>query len=106
MSTSRAGRGTDPGRESRAHATTTPTTPHHHHADDRRDARGPLGDARQRERSDAPFVEEYFTAENIDCLESDPIVARAYRVTRFFNAEVRQIRQNAEWGGWRFAGRE
>jgi hypothetical protein len=52
------------------------------------------------------FVEEYFTAENIDCLESDPIAARAYRVTRFFNAEVGQIRQNAEWGGWRFAGRE
>ena len=52
------------------------------------------------------FVEEYFTAENIDCLESDPIVARAYRVTRFFNAEVGQIRQNAEWSGWRFAGRE
>jgi hypothetical protein len=52
------------------------------------------------------FVEEYFTAENVDSLESDPIVARACRVTRFFNAEVGQIRQNAEWGGWRFAGRE
>ena len=54
----------------------------------------------------AAFVEEYFTADNVDCLESDAIAARAYRVIRFFNAEVGQIRQNAEWGGWRFAGRQ
>jgi len=47
------------------------------------------------------FIQEYFTAGNVHCLESDPIAARAYRVVRFLNAEVGQIRQNAEWSGWR-----